>query len=365
MRGLAVRGQEPAYTDTHMVVLEGGPEDIVSIDLRTGQEAWRIPWGAPVPGLSNNVSFVEPKTTVDGLVLIGYRNYECAPEVCIADQGPWTPELGIAAFSVSDGSLAWSVSLVAPSAEDDPSNEYLTNLYFGSATQIDGVVLVSFEVGDATSPNSLDGQPWQFTVALDPTDGSQLWQVPDFALDGRSDGEAWGTLRPEGPQEQPTPALLDPVTGEILWKDGPGKVIGVGDTAVLLKYGDNYQWRSSEGEELKGPKVTGEPDCARGPGPLVCVIGTDRRLATVADSGDVSLSPPTTYRQLFATNGEYIWAEDLGPTAERGSVAIDRNGNQLSGPKAGRAGFMIGDRVFLVREGTDSPGNELWAVTQE
>lgn len=360
---------EVAHDESTMAVVTGHGVDLRAHDLATGERAWKVSavegWGM----ISDNLRIIAAMIGYDGHGLFVYDDYVCPSQIC-ADGEPAIAARGLVSLSLQDGSVQWHADLIDPAPRSAPDAEFLDALVISEATLADGVLLVTVE--PTASVPGIDvppGEAAQFTVGLDPDDGSELWRADSFALSAHADGTAWGYFATEGEEntgDAGVPALLDPATGEMLWQsEQEADLAGAGSTGALLELGDEagYQWLGADGAALDGPAVEGEANCATGPGPLVCSVGSDYQLAALDEAGTVTLSPPTEFEILFTTDGQYIWAVD--PTvvdSGRASVAIDAHGNRLSEPVVGRPVFSTADRLMVRHEGPDAPGSEIWAL---
>jgi hypothetical protein len=222
-----------------VVLAEARMRGYVIADAASGEERWRLTFGEPLPELDGadagprlsdlaDVDMYRSPLPVtrsgSGVVAVDYERTRCG-EGCPTFLT--TVEVGIAAFSLEDGELAWKAPYDFPPVEEGGAVPLVRDVTAGGST-----VVASVEEPDEAGVVL----PRLQLVAYDAADGSLRWKVGGFApIVVTADVVV---AQRDGDGDDPFLVAFDAETGRQLWSRGGEDIsyflhAAVGQVAVL------------------------------------------------------------------------------------------------------------------------------------
>ena len=185
------------------------------VDARTGEERWTTRMLAPLDA-GADVHFMGMEWSVAGeegeeVVLGRYYAESCITDPCPEDP---SPEEGVVALSVEDGTVAWLHPTLPSLSEDDPDLDRqrdLTTVVVADGN--DGRGAPAAVVGPTMALNGNENAaPDEFrTIALDPATGEETWSAEGVVGQRGAGGLLLATVPPEGPSGNGEPAQGGPL----------------------------------------------------------------------------------------------------------------------------------------------------------
>lgn len=334
---------------------------VTALDARTGQQLWSVEVLAELPGENGDLfsrNFALVGSGKDALVLVEYYASTCDAALCPPGSIDTTAEHGIAALSITDGSVRWKYPAIPAVPTDTAKAEALQGRDVELVEEPGDYPLAV--VGPSIAVNgSQYVEPKKIrTVALDPATGDPVWtrkkrwarRVVDDVVIATIPlrGTAGAVRSSKGPL-----VGLDPATGKQLWNRaddyGDIQLLDTTKRSVVIADIDGgrtvHVLNASDGRSRLNLGKRARP--TGGTGPLVVwpmkPLDTRPSLMSLADS---EKQPVTSAHPLPAdvrSNPVLVHGGYIFYGTDTYSVALDRSGNVVSERIPGRVLAMTDD----------------------